>query len=51
MYLYTGIVHTYRQSDGISTILDDSNTITSQSAGTNDAPKDPLLVPITWDSA
>ena len=44
---YRGIVHTYRWLDVLSTIPDDQNTLTRQSADTNNAPRDPLLVPVT----
>ena len=44
-----GIVRTYRHSDGLSTIPYDPNTLTPQSAVTNDAPRDPLLGPVTGD--
>ena len=36
------IVRTYRRSYGLSTVPDDHNTLTHQSADTNDAPKEPL---------
>ena len=42
-----GTVRTYRRSDGLYTIPDDQNTLTLQSANTNDAPKYPLLGPVT----
>ena len=41
------IVCTYRRSDGLSTIPDDQNTFTRQSANTNNAPRDPLHGPVT----
>ena len=41
-----GIARTYRRSDGLSKRPDDHNTLTRQSADTNDAPKDPLHGPI-----
>ena len=44
------IVRTYRWSDGLYTRPDDQNTLTRQSAHTNDAPRDPLRGPIAhWD--
>ena len=42
-----GIVCTYIHSDGISTILDDHNTLTRQYADTNNAHWDPLNGPDT----
>ena len=42
-----GIVCTYRRSDNPSTIPDDQNTLTRQSSDTDDAPRDPLHVPVT----
>ena len=41
-----GIVRTYISLDGLSTILDDQNTLTHQSADTNNAPRDPLNGPV-----
>ena len=41
------IVHTYRCSYGITTIPDDLNTLSYQSVGENDAPRDPIYVPVT----
>ena len=38
-----GIVRMYRRSDSISTRPEDQNTLTHQSAATNDVPRDPLL--------
>ena len=45
----------YRGSEGISTRRDNPNTLISQSAATNDAPRDPLLtallhwtLPVLW---
>ena len=43
MHSYIGIVRTYIRSDGLSTRLDDQNILTSQSADTNESPRDPLL--------
>ena len=43
------IVHIYRHPDGLSTIPDDQTTLTRQSADTNDAPRDPLHGPVTWN--
>ena len=37
-----GIVRTDIWSDVICIIIDDSNTLTRQSAGTNNAPREPL---------
>ena len=45
MYPDRGIVHTYRQSDGLSTRPDGPNTLTRQSACTNDAPRYPASLP------
>ena len=41
-----GIVRTYRRSEGLSTRPDDSNTLTRQSVDANDAPRDPLHIPV-----
>ena len=41
------IVRMYRRSDGLSTRPDYQNTLTHQSADTNDAPRDPLTGPVT----
>ena len=41
-----GIVRTYRSSDGISTRLNDHNTLTSQSADTNDSTRVPFHRPV-----
>ena len=49
MYPERGMVLTYRWSDDISTRLDDHNTLTHQSADTNDEPRYPLLGPVTWN--
>ena len=49
MNSYRRIVHTDKRSDGLSKRPDSSNTPTRQSAGTNDAPRDPLHAPITWN--
>ena len=49
MYPYRGIVHTNRQPDSISTRRDDLNTLTCQSAVTNDAPWGLMLFPVTWN--
>ena len=45
-----GIVRTYRRSDSLSTRPDDHNTLTCQSSNTNDAPREKLLVPVTWNT-
>ena len=45
MHPYGLIVLTDRRSDGLYTILDDSNTLIHQSSGTNDAPRDPPAWP------
>ena len=45
------IVRTYIRSDGISDRPDNPNTLTFQSAGTNDAARDPFHVPVTWNTA
>ena len=42
-----GIVHTYRQSDSLSTRPDDQNNLTCQSANTNNPPEDSLHFPVT----
>ena len=42
-----GIVRTYRRSDGLYTRPDKQNTLTCQSVDTNDAPRDPLIGPVT----
>ena len=47
MHPYRGIVYTYIRSYGISTIPDDQNTLTLQSADIKNAPRDPLLGPVT----
>ena len=47
MHPYRLIVRTYIQSDGLSAIPDDQNTLTHQSTNKNDAPMDPLLVAVT----
>ena len=44
-----GIVSTYRRSYGLSTRPDDHNSLTRQSIDTNDAPRDPLHGPVTWN--
>ena len=46
MHSYIRIVHMYIWSDGLSTIPDDQNTLTCQSANINDAPRDPLHGPV-----
>ena len=46
-----GIVRTYRNSYGLSTRPDNHTTLTHRSADTNDAPKDPLHGPVTWNRA
>ena len=43
------IVRTNRRSDGLSTRPDDPNTLTHQSAGTNNTCRDLLLGPVTWN--
>ena len=40
-----------RRSDGLSMIPYDPNTLIIQSSGTNDAPRDPLLIPVTYNPA
>ena len=45
MHPYRGIVHASRRSDGISTIPDNQNTLTPQSADTNDPPQGPSSRP------
>ena len=44
-----GIVCTYRWSDGISMIPDDHNTLTCQSANTNNATREYFHGPGTWN--
>ena len=51
MYPERGIVRTDRRSDGISKIPDDPKSLTCQSASTNDAPRDLILGPVTWNPA
>ena len=41
-----GTVCTDRRSDGLSTRTDDPNTLTHQSDGTHDAPRDPFYSPV-----
>ena len=43
------IVRKYRQLDGLSTRPYDQHTLTRQSDDTNDAPRDPLHGPVTWN--
>ena len=47
MHLDIKIIRSYRRSDGIYTRLDDPNTLTRQSDGTNDAPREPIHGPVT----
>ena len=47
MHTDRGIVHTYRRPDGIYTITDDHNTLTIQSAETENSPWDPPYGPVT----
>ena len=49
MYIhpYRGMVRMYIQLDGISTILDDQNTLTRQSVDANDTLRDPFHGPVT----
>ena len=49
MHPYRGIVRTHIRSEGLSMIPDDSNTLTRQSNGMNNAPRDLLQVPATWN--
>ena len=50
MHTYRMILRTYRQSDGLSTISDNFNTLPPQYADTNNAPMDPpLLGPVLWN--
>ena len=51
MQTYRGIVRTYRQVYGLSTRPDNHNNLTHQSADMNDAPRDPLHVPVTCNTA
>ena len=45
------IVRTYIRSEVLSTRQDDQNTPTHQCADTNDAPREPLHGPVTWNPA
>ena len=45
------IVCTYIQCYGLPNRPDDHNTLTRQSTDTNDAPRDPLDGPVTWNPA
>ena len=51
MYIHPYIVifNTDGQSHGLSTRPDGPNTLFHQSAATNDAPRDLLYIPITWN--
>ena len=49
MHPCKGIVRTYIRSGGLSTRPDDQNTLNSQSKDINDAPRDPLHGPFTWN--
>ena len=49
MHLDRVIVCTDIWYDGIHTRPDDPNTLTHQSSATNDAPRNPLYVPIIWN--
>ena len=51
MHPEMGILSTYRQSDGLSTRLEDQNTLTNQSSNNNDSPRDPLHGSITLNPA
>ena len=51
MHPYIGIVCTYIQSDGLSTIAYDHNTLTRKSENTDNSPRDPLHGPVTWNPA
>ena len=42
-----GIVRTHRQSNDLSIRKDNQNTLTHQSAATNDSPRNTLHVPFT----
>ena len=44
---YRVIVHINIRSDDLSTLPDGPNTLTRQSASTNNVPRDPLLGPVT----
>ena len=46
MHLNRGIVCTYKRSGGISTIPDNPDNLTHQSAGTNDAPGTLFTAPL-----
>ena len=43
MQPYRGLEHTYRNSDGLSTIPDDQNTLTHQSTDISVTPRDPIF--------
>ena len=49
MHPHMGIFRTYGRSDGLSMGPYESNTLTSQSAGTNEAHRDLLIGPVTWN--
>ena len=51
MYAPKGIVRIYRRSNSQYTIPDNQNTFTWQSVDTNNAPRDPLCGPVTWNPA
>ena len=51
MHPYRVIVHTDRWSDDIYKIPNDPINLNNKSTGTNDAPRDPLIGPITRNPA
>ena len=51
MHPYRGILRMEKWSDGLSTIPGDPNTLTRQSSGTNDAPRDLLHGLVTWNTS
>ena len=44
------IVSAERRSDGLSTRTDDLDTLTCKYSGTNNTPREPLHVPIKWNT-
>ena len=51
MHPYRGIVLTNRRWYGLYTIPDDSNTLTRQSVGTSNTPREPICGPFIWNPA
>ena len=48
---YIGVVRTDRHSDDLSTGPDGPNSLTRQFYDTDDAPREPLTGPVTWNTA